>query len=189
MTNFLLTGDAMTAFIVIGAVGLAVVLLSLMLGEVLDGVFGAFDLEFGGGIFSAPVLGSFLAAFGFGAALIMFATGAGATAGALGGLGGGAVVGGLALLMMRSLIGMRTDETVTTSGLEGAKGLVITRVPEGGYGEVTVRHHGKQHKYNARASEVLASGTAVVVTGVLSSSAVLVERADGHETKGDTPTD
>ncbi len=167
----------MTAFIVIGAVGLAVVLLSLIVGDLLDGLFDAFDLEFGGGLFSTPVLGSFLAAFGFGAALIMFSTGAGATVGAFGGLASGAVVGGLALAMMRSLIDMPTDETPSTSSLEGATGLVITAIPAEGYGEVTVRHHGGQHKYNARATEPLASGTQIVVTGVLSASAVLVAAA------------
>jgi membrane protein implicated in regulation of membrane protease activity len=178
MVDFVVGANAMTAFIVIGAVGLVVVLASLLLCDLIDGLFDAFDVEFGGGIFSAPVLGSFLAAFGFGAALIMFATGTNATLGALGGLGSGAVVGGLALTMMRSLMQMPTDETPTTTGLEGATGLVITRIPAEGYGEVTIRHHGTQHKYNARASEALASGTQVRVTGVLSASALMVEASE-----------
>jgi membrane protein implicated in regulation of membrane protease activity len=178
MVDLVLGGNAMTAFIVIGAVGLVVVLASLLLGDLVDGLFDAFDVDFGGGIFSAPVLGSFLAEFGFGAALIMFATGTNATLGALGGLFSGAVVGGLALTMMRSLMNMPTDETPTITGLEGTTGLVITRIPEEGYGEVTIRHHGGQHKYNARATQPLASGTQVRVTGVLSASAVLVEPAD-----------
>lgn len=178
MVNVLLGGDAMTAFIAIGAVGLLVVLVSLLLGDLIDGVFDAFDLDFGGGIFSAPVLGSFLAAFGFGAALIMFGTGTNATLGALGGLASGAVVGGLALTMMRALIDMPTDETVTTSGLEGVSGVVITRIPDDGYGEVTIRHHGKQHKYNARALAALPAGAQIRVTAVLSTSAVMVETAD-----------
>ncbi len=168
----------MTGFIVIGAVGLAVVLVSLVLGEVFEGIFDAFDLDFGGGIFSGPVLGSFLAAFGFGAALIMFATGAGATLGALGGLASGGVVGGIALAIMRTLINMPTDETVTTTSLEGTPGTVITRIPPQGYGEVTIRHHGKLHKYNARAEEELPAGTQVEVTVVLSSSSVMVKRAE-----------
>ena len=175
----LLEGDAsLTAYIVIGAVGLAVVLVSLVLGDLLEGVFDAFGFDFGGGIFSAPVLGSFLAAFGFGAALIMFATGAGASLGALGGLGSGVVVGGIALALMRGLMRMPTDETVTTAGLAGSSGTVITRIPEDGYGEVVVRHHGKQHKYYARGDEPLAAGTPVEVTSVLSASAVMVKRAD-----------
>lgn len=164
----------MTAFILIGAVGLTIVLLTLILGEVLDGLFGAFDVDTGGGVFSAPVIGSFLAAFGFGAALIMFSTGASATIGALGGLASGGVVGGFALLMMRSLMTMPTDETVTTRGLEGVSAIVITPIPEDGYGEVTIRHHGEQRKYNAQATEALPVGTRVEVTAVISASAVIV---------------
>lgn len=167
----------MTAFIVIGTVGLAIVLLTLILGEVLDGLFGAFDIDAGSGVFSAPVIGSFLAAFGFGAALIMFATGVNATIGALGGLASGGVVGGFALLMMRSLMSMPTDETVTTRGLEGATAIVITPIPQDGYGEVTIRHHGEQRKYNAQAAEALPVGSRVEVTAVISASAVIVAPA------------
>jgi hypothetical protein len=176
MVEFLLRGEAVTAFIVIGVVGLALVLLSLVLGEVFEGLLGGLDIDAGGGILSAPVLGSFLASFGFGAALIMFATGASASVGALGGLLSGVVIGGIALVMMRSLVNMPTDETVSTSGLTGAPGVVLTAIPAEGYGEVTIRHHGSQHKYNARALEALPAGTPVTVTAVLSTSAVQVER-------------
>jgi membrane protein implicated in regulation of membrane protease activity len=174
MVDLVVGGNAVTVFIVIGTVGLAIVLLTLILGEILDGIFGAFDLDGGGGVFSAPVIGSFLAAFGFGAALTMFTTGINATLGALAGLASGAVVGGFALLMMHNLMHMPTDETVTTRGLEGQRAIVITPIPEDGYGEVTIRHHGEQRKYNARASEALRVGTQAEVTAVLSASAVIV---------------
>jgi membrane protein implicated in regulation of membrane protease activity len=166
-----------TGFIVIGAVGLAVVILSLLLGDIFDGLFDAFDVEFGGGIFSAPVLGSFLASFGFGAALIMFSTGASATTGALGGLASGAVVGGVALVMMRNLMNMPTDASMDTADLVGSSGTVITRIPASGFGEVTVRHLGQLQKLNARAAEPIDAGTPVTVTAVLSTSSVMVERA------------
>lgn len=175
MVEFVLGDNAMAAFIVIGAIGLVLLLASLLLGEVFDGLLGAFEIDTGGGgIFSGPVLGAFLASFGFGAALIMFATGVGATAGALGGLASGFVLGGLSLLMMRSLVNMPTDETVTTRGIEGSPAIVITPIPGEGYGEVTVRHHGEQRKYNARAGEPIPAGAQVWVTAVLSTSAVLV---------------
>jgi hypothetical protein len=186
MVEFVVGGNAVAAFIVIGAVGLGIVLITLLLGEVLDGIFGAFDLDAGGGVFSAPVIGSFLAAFGFGAALIMFSTGVGATVGALGGLASGAVVGGFALLLMRNLMNMPTDQTVTTQGLEGLPATVITPIPADGYGEVTIRHHGEQRKYNARSSRPLPFGTQATVTAVLSASAVIVDPID--PSPGPTPT-
>jgi hypothetical protein len=163
-----------TGFIVIGAIGLAVVLFSLILGDIFDSIFDAFDLDIGGGILSAPVLGSFLASFGFGAALIMTATGASATAGALGGLGSGAVVGGIALVMMRQLMTMPTDASMDSADLVGATGNVITLIPAGGFGEVTVRHLGQLQKLNARAAEPVPAGTPIIVTAVLSTSSVMV---------------
>lgn len=168
----------MTGFIVIGAVGLAVVLLSLLLGDIFDSLFDAFDIDAGGGVLSAPVVGSFLAAFGFGAALIMFSTGASATVGALGGLVSGLAVGGVALVIMRTLINMPTDASMDTADLVGVTGTVVTRIPQEGLGEVTLRHLGQLHKLSARAPEPLPAGTAVEVTAVLSSSSVMVRRAD-----------
>lgn len=177
MLEFLIRGQTVTPFIIIGAVGLALVVLSLVLGEVFEGILGGFDIDAGGGMFSGPVMGSFLASFGFGAALIIYTTGVGAAAGALGGLISGLVVGGIALAMMRTLLNMPTDETVTTSGLTGAPGVVITPIPADGFGEVTIRHHGSQHKYNARAQTPIPAGSPVRVTAVLSASAVHVEHA------------
>lgn len=167
----------MTGFIVIGAVGLAIVLASLVLGDIFDGLFDALDIDAGGGIFSAPVLGSFLASFGFGAALIMFSTGVGAIGGALGGLAAGAAVGGLALVMMRNLINMPTDESMDSADLVGVTGTVVTPIPAGGFGEVTLRHLGQLQKLNARAAEPIEAGAPVIVTTVLSTSSILVERA------------
>lgn len=168
----------LTGFLVIGGVGLAVVLAALLLGDLLDGVFEAIDLDAGSGILSAPVLGSFLGAFGFGAALIMYATGVGAGLGALGGLVSGLAVGGAALMLTRSLINMPTDPSMDSADLVGTLGTVITRIPVDGFGEVTIRHLGQVQKLAARSAEPVAAGTTVMVTAVLSSSAVFVKPED-----------
>lgn len=167
----------MTVFLIIGSVGLAIVLVALILGEIFDGIFEALDLD-GGGIFSGPVIGSFLAAFGFGAALIMYSTGIGAAGGAIAGLGSGLAVGGVAFLIMRSLMNMPTDEPVRTSDLVGRPATVVTRIPESGMGEVTLTYSGQMMKLNARAAVAVAAGTPVVVTAVTSTSSVLVKPAD-----------
>ena len=168
----------MPAFLIIGAVGLAVVLISLILGDALDGIFEAFNLDAGGGMFSAPVLGSFLAAFGFGAALIMYATGVGAAAGAVGGLASGVVIGGAALMLTRSLMNMPTDASMDTQDLVGHEGTVITAIPDDGLGEITIRFLGQQHKKYARSQAAVSAGSTVVVTAVLSTSAVMVQPKD-----------
>jgi hypothetical protein len=167
-----------TAFIVIGVVGLLIVLLSLVLGEVLDGVFEALEFEAGGGLFSAPVIGSFLAAFGFGAALVMYTAGTGAAIGALGGLGSGVVIGGVTVALTRFFINMPTDETVRVTELVGQRATVVTPIPEAGLGEVTLVFRGQMLKLNARADGPMAAGRPVVVAAVTSPSSVLVRPAD-----------
>ena len=167
----------MVGYVIIGSFGLLLVVVSLLVGEIFDSLFDAFDID-GGGILSTPVIGAFLAAFGFGAALILYTTKAGPGLSALGGLGSGIAVGGIALVMTRSLMNMPTDEAVNSSGLVGRTGTVITRIPAEGYGEVTVAYAGHSMKVNARSPQPVAAGTRVVVTEVLSSSSVVVRPAD-----------
>jgi hypothetical protein len=170
-----------TIFLIIGAVGLAVILLSLLLGEVVDGLFDAIELD-AGGIISGPAIGAFLAAFGFGGALTLRATGGGVGTGVLGGAAAGIVVGGLAGLITRSVMRMPTDRTFRSDDLVGVIGTVITRIPDDGLGEITLTHLGHLTKLNARAEQSLPAGRQVVVTAVLSSSAVQVEPWPGQET-------
>lgn len=167
----------MIGYIVIGSIGLALVTLSLFVGEIFDSLFDSFDLD-GGGIFSTPVIGAFLAAFGFGAALIVYTTEVGPGMSAVGGLASGIVVGGIALVMTRGLMNMPTDETVKSSGLQGRTGTVVTRIPADGYGEISVTYAGQNMKVSARAAEPIPAGTRVVVTDVTSASSVVVQRAD-----------
>lgn len=168
----------MTGFIAIGIVGLVIVVASLILGEIVDGLFDALDLDTGSGLFSAPVIGSFLAAFGFGAALIMYGTSAGVGLGAAGGLVTGAGVGGVSLLLTRSLINMPTDQPMRIGEIVGETATVVTPIPAGGLGEVTLVHRGQFLKLSARASAPVPSGSSVTVTAVTSPSSVIVTVTD-----------
>lgn len=164
----------MVGFLVIGAVGLGLLLVSLIFGEVLE----VFDIDVGGGFLSGPVIGSFLAAFGFGGALAMYGADLGVVGGAISGLASGGIVGGIAGVATRSLMSMPTDESMRTSDLVGLTAVVVTPIPEGGFGEVNVSHLGQTMKYNARARQAIDIGTPVEVTAVLSSSALMVTPAE-----------
>lgn len=162
----------MTAFLVIGLVGIVLLLVSLVVGEVVDGLFDAL----GGDLLSGASLAAFLGAFGFVGALVV--SGTGSTGGAIAaGLGGGVVVGGAAALLTRALRNGGDDSTVRTSSLVGRSGSVVSAIPADGYGDVSLVASGHITKLNARASAALPAGTAVVVTAVLSPTSVLVERA------------
>ncbi|MBW3614696.1 MAG: hypothetical protein KY439_05210 [Actinobacteria bacterium] len=168
---------ATTWFAVIGSVGLLMVLGSLVLGELLEGAFEALDIDVGGATFSTPVIGSFLAAFGFGAVLVRTSSDAGPGLAALGGAAGGLVMGAVALWITRSLMHMETDPSVRTEDVVGKPAVVVSAIPAGGLGEISLVHVGQRLKYSARADAAIPYGREVVVVAVTSSSSVVVEAA------------
>lgn len=164
----------MTAFLAIGMVGLVLIVVALLFGDVLDGVLDFVDLDATGGLFSLPVIGSFIAAFGFGAALLVSGMHFSTPAAIGGGAVAGVTMGGIALGLTRALLNMPTDPTPRTKDLVGSLGTVVTRIPAGGLGEVTVSQSGQRVKLNAKADTPIASGTTVVVVDVTSPTSVIV---------------
>ncbi len=163
----------MIVFVVVGAIGVAIVVVSLLFGDVLDGVLESAHFDVGDGLLSTPVLGAFLTAFGFGGALLLngmeslaWATG--------GGVAAGVALGGITAWFVRVLVNMPTDATPRTSDLVGSLGTVVTPIPANGFGEVTVRTAGQRVKLNARADGAVATGTTVVVVDVTSPTSVVV---------------
>lgn len=168
-------GTAVTGFIIIGGVGLLLILVSLFLHDIFEGLFDALHVDAGGGLFSTPVIGAFLAAFGWGGALAVWGGGTGVVAGSAAGAASGVVLGYVTLWVTRALMRMPTDETPRIADLVGKGATVITAIPAQGFGEIRIRHLGLPMKLSARAAEPITSGTAVVVTKVMSASSVLVE--------------
>ncbi|MFS3129674.1 hypothetical protein ACLM5J_14840 [Nocardioides sp. Bht2] len=159
----------MTAFLIIGAAGIALLLLSLIIGDLFDGLF-----DFGGDLFSGAALAGFLGAFGFGGALVYdlsdslgWAIGLGLIAGLVVGAG----VGWASLKLKQG----GDEANVRTGDLAGFEGTVISAIPADGFGEVSVVASGHITKLNARASEPLSAGTPIRITAVLSPTSVLVE--------------
>lgn len=158
-----------TTFLVIGLIGLVLLGLSLVLGDVLD---GAFDF-LAGDIFSSAVLGAFISATGFGGAA---AQGFGApTMVALPiGLAAGAAFGSFAFWLTRLIRDGGSDATPTTDDSVGREGRVVTAIPAGGFGVVNILVGGHTMRLNAKAEQPIEPGTPVHVTSVLSPSAVTV---------------
>lgn len=167
----------MTLFLLLGMLGTAMLVLGLIGGELLDGLFDAVGVDSAGGLFSTEVIGGFLAAFGFGAWLLADGLGLGTGLAIAGGGTAGLVTGGAALWLTRSLISMPTDATPTSESMRGALGRVVTPIPHGGMGEVRISRNGLPLKLAARAQTDLPVGVEVVVVEVLSATAVLVAEA------------
>jgi hypothetical protein len=161
-------------FLVIGGMGLAVLAVSLLLGDVIH--FGHPDLD---GPFSVPAVAGFVGAFGFAGSIAAYLVPGGVATKVIVGCAAGVVAalptGWLAMRLSLLAINMRTDATPTRADLVGTQGVVVTPIPTGGYGEVRVRLGGQQVKLNARCDRPLPLGAHVFVIEAPSSTSVLVE--------------
>jgi membrane protein implicated in regulation of membrane protease activity len=160
-------------FLFIGGLGLALLAVSLLLGDVLH--LGHPDAD---GPFSVPSVAGFVGAFGFGGAIVAALTGGGLLS-LVAGLVTGIVIaipsaiGTMALARMASR--MRTDATPTRSDLVGRLGVIVTPIPAQGYGEVRVSIGGQPMKLNARSDKAVALGARVFVIEAPSDTSVVVE--------------
>jgi membrane protein implicated in regulation of membrane protease activity len=157
----------LTAFWIIGCIGVALLAVSLVLGDVFD-----FDIA-GADWFSGAALGGFVAALGFGAALADGLGGPGVVTGAVG-VGAGLTFGWFAAWLTRVVRRDTSGSSTSADDTVGRDAVVVTAIPEGGFGTVKVILGGQVHRYNARAETALVEGTAVHVTGVLSPTALTV---------------
>lgn len=174
----------MTTFVVIGIVGLLLLGLSLLLGDVVDGLVDGFGPDW----LSGTAVAAFLAAVGFGGALALQAglgTGAASAVGVAVGLAAGLGAG----LLTRSLSREVDEVTPRSDALLGATATVVSEVPADGYGTVSLVVAGHPTRLNARSSTPLPAGAQVRVHAVLSSSAVQVEPlpASGGAENAETP--
>ncbi|MGH1563591.1 NfeD family protein [Mumia sp. DW29H23] len=161
----------MTVFLILGLVGLALLVVSLVVGEVLDGVFDALP----GDVFSTAVIGGFVSAFGFGAAA-SDAAGLPLLGTLAIGVACGVVVGWFAAWLTGLVRGGGSDGTPATDDSIGRSGRVVTAIPDDGLGTVRIAVGGHVLQLNARADAAIDAGTEVHVTDVLSPTAVRVAR-------------
>ncbi|MFW3170326.1 hypothetical protein [Geodermatophilus sp. CPCC 206100] len=173
-------------FLVVGALGLGILLLSLIVGEIGD-LAGDAD-----GPFSVPAVAALLGGVGFGgaAAASVLPDGlpdAGRVLLALGiGLAVAAPLAWGAVRLSRGLRDMPTAPTLTRHHLVGTQGVVVSAVPSPGLGEVRLVVAGQQFKLAARSDVPLPTGTPVYVVEALSETAVQVV-STAPETGGPRP--
>ena len=161
----------MTAFLLIGGAGVVLVLLALVIGDLLDGLFHLDAL--GGDLFSFTSIAAFVGAFGFGGALGLGLVGntvvaviTGVIVGAL--AAWGAIAATKALKSGENAASFRSDSMI------GHAGRVITAIPADGYGEIRISVGGHVRKLSAKASVPIEAGQEVWVSSLLSPTAVEV---------------
>lgn len=160
----------MTVFLVLGVLGIVLLLVALVLGDVLDGAFEGLSA----GFFSTEALAGFLGALGFGGAIALDTTGS-TTLAVIIGLVLGVLLGFAAAKASRFLHGTGETDTVRTADMVEKIGQVVSAIPEGGFGVVSITVGGHITRLNARSSVAVPAGTQVSVTSTISPTAVQVE--------------
>ena len=167
--------DAVTVtFLVIGGIGVAMLALSLLIGDLIH--VGHPDVD---GPISVPSVAGFIGAFGFAGAIAARLAPAGASpalVAALAGLAAAVPMAWLATRMARMALNMRTDATPTRADLIGVTGVVVTPIPVAGYGEVRVSLGGQPVKLNALADRPIPLGARIFVIESVSATSVIVEQ-------------
>lgn len=167
----------MTTFLILGAVGLGLLLVSLVIGDLLDGFLGGLLDWLESDWFSTAAIGGFVSAFGFAGAIAYGPMTLTLLPSMVIGAAVGALFAWLALWLTRLLKEEHTDAAPSGDAAIGLDAAVITTIPTGGFGVVRVALGGHTVTYNAKApdtEEAITPGTAVHVTGVLSPTAVTV---------------
>ncbi|MFD1825154.1 MULTISPECIES: NfeD family protein [Mumia] len=159
----------MTVYVILGLLGLALLAVSLLVGDLFDGLTDGLP----GDVFSSAVIGGFVAAFGFGGAL---ADGLGLRL--LVSLPVAVVSGVLVAWFAGWLTGLvrggGSDATPSVADSIGRSGRIVSEVPADGYGLVRVAVGGHTLQLNARSVRPLDAGAEVHITEVLSPTAVIV---------------
>lgn len=158
-------------FVTIGVIGLVIVLLSILLGDVLDGLF---DLDaLGGDLFSVAGIAAFLGAFGFGGVISLAFIDVTWVAVIVGILAGVLAASG-ATALTRWLKRSESTSTFKSHSMVGSTARVITDIPAGGFGEVRILGTGQSRKRAARSAVPVQAGTEVWVSAIVSPTAVEV---------------
>ncbi|MFC7534767.1 NfeD family protein [Actinoplanes sp. GCM10030250] len=162
-------------FLAIGAVGVVILAIALLGGELAS--IGHFGTD---GFVPLEAVAGFIGALGFAGAIASEALDARTPAliliAAVVATVAAIVTAWLALRLSRAARNMRTDATPTRQHLVGTLGVVVTPVPAGiGYGEVRIRLGGQPVKLNARADQALPAGTQIFVVEAPTDTSVVVE--------------
>jgi membrane protein implicated in regulation of membrane protease activity len=164
-------------FLVIGGIGAAVLVLSLLVGEIGGALHFDADAD---GPFSVPAIAALVGGVGFGGAAAVavlpdsLSDGLTVLVALVAGLAVALPLAWAAIRFSRSLQNMPTQETLTRHHLMGTQGVVVSAVPAGGFGEVRLTVSGQPLKVSARCDLPLAAGTPVYVTDTISETAVEV---------------
>lgn len=140
---------------------------------------GLLGLDLDIGPVSLEAVAAMMGAFGFSGAAVSAALDARSPFPVLTSVAAGAVtaipVGWLTIKLLKAASGMHTDATPTRDDLVGLVGVVVTPIPEQGYGEIRVTLGGTPVKLYATSGRPAPLDTQVLVVSTSSETSVVVE--------------
>ena len=169
----------MLIFWVIAGVALLLLVLTVVLGDFLDGVVDAIDVT--GGYLSSTVVLSFLATFGIVGGLLLATTDASVLLATVAGVVAGAVVGAGAGVATRALTNGPTAHQITSSDYVGQAATVTTSIPADGLGQISLVVAGQSTALAARADAPVPTGAGVTVVANLGPGVVKVVTTSTHQ--------
>ncbi|MEK6719470.1 MAG: NfeD family protein [Chloroflexota bacterium] len=163
-------------FVVCTLVGGGLLLVTVLVDDILGGIFDALHLSFDiGGVSLMPLLLAFVSMFGVGGLMATQVFDVHGGQAALVGTGFGAVGFGLTYVLFQALRRSEGENPFSTSDLIGRDALVAVSIPAGRFGSVYVKAEGQTHEFTATSGEDIPNGSLVRVTGV-AGTGVVVER-------------
>ena len=170
--------DLLTIFLIIGGIGFAFLLISLVVGDVFEMFGGTPDIGVDSnvdfGFLDSRVLAVLITAFGgFGA--IGAQMGFGAVVSSLIGLLGGVVFAVVVSLFGRFLVGQQASSTVTDDSLLGRSAQVTVAIKPGEIGQIACRVGDERVERIARSRDGsgIAAGTLVKVDSIAGDSVIV----------------
>ena len=177
--DFVSNLDLLLLFAVIGGVGFAFLLISLVVGDVFEMVGvdlgGGVDPGVDFGLLDSRVIAVFITAFG-GFGVIGTQMGFGAVGSSLSGLFGGVVFAVVVSLFGRFLVAQQASSTVTDNDLVGRTAQVTVAIKPGTVGQITAKIGDERVERVARAKDgaEISAGSIVKVESVVGDSVIVV---------------
>jgi membrane protein implicated in regulation of membrane protease activity len=165
--------SALSIFLGIGAIGLLVLLFSLLFGEILDEMHLEADHD-GPGFFSTRVISVFLTAFG-GVGAVSVNYGLSPIASSAVGFVSGVLLGGLIYLFARFLYSQQASSNIDPADLIGRTAQVTVGIPADGIGQVRCLIGETMIEKTARSRDgiAIANNSQVMIEGLANESLIV----------------
>jgi membrane protein implicated in regulation of membrane protease activity len=155
-------------FLVCTVIGGGLLLITVLLDDILGGLFDAAGFHFDiGGMSLMPLALSFISMFGVGGLFATRILGLHGGPAAIVGAVAGAIGASIAFVLFTALRRAEAGRPFSLSDLEGRDAIVSVAIRSRGWGSILVRAEGQRHEVSATSSQEIAAGTPVRITGAI----------------------